>query len=165
MEGIMRRCPRLLAGAAVVLAFVAASAVHSHVRGHRLARSRLIDEKHFDRIQVGMRLEEVEAVLGGPPGRFDEGRGTLHEPTRVSGTLPEHWGRLQCWYGDQGLLEVYFTGQDTVAAARYWPRTPAPLDEQLRHAFERLRRWRPLPRYSLPAPSRLTSSSPGRPNE
>ena len=41
-----------------------------HLLAQRATRGRLIDGEHFDRIRVGMRREEVQTLLGEPPGNY-----------------------------------------------------------------------------------------------
>jgi hypothetical protein len=60
----------ILAGVALALAVLVPAALHLHPYYQKLARSRLIDLRHFARIKEGMSRAEVEAILGGPPGDF-----------------------------------------------------------------------------------------------
>jgi hypothetical protein len=122
----MRQPLPLLAWAALAAGFIAASALQFHTRAERLARNRSIDEEHYDRVKVGMRLEEVEAVLGGPPGRFDTRRKTLLGTPRETGRPSGRGSREEWWSGDQGLIQVYFTEQRTVERTVFWRAGPAP---------------------------------------
>jgi hypothetical protein len=36
----------------------------------RFARNQRIDREHFQRIKLGMRQEDIEEILGGPPGDY-----------------------------------------------------------------------------------------------
>jgi hypothetical protein len=137
----MRQLLRVLAWVGVAAAFLAASAVQFHTEAERLARSRSIDEEHFDRVKLGMRLDEVEAVLGGPPGRFVSRRWAVVGAPRESGRVPE--GRLheEWWYGEQGLIQVDFTRQGTVGRTVFWQVHPTPVrppNELARRGLRRL---------------------------
>jgi hypothetical protein len=132
---------RVLAWLGLAAAFLAASAVQVHTQAERLARSRSIDEQHFEQVKLGMRPDEVEAVLGGPPGRFVSRRWTVVGAPRESGRLPE--GRLheEWWYGERGLIQVDFSKQGTVGRTAFWRVRPAPMrrpDELVRRGLRRL---------------------------
>jgi hypothetical protein len=137
----MRRRLPLLVWVGVAVAFIAASAVQFHTRGERLAQSRLIDEEHYDRVKIGMQMEEVEAILGGPPGRLGTRRVSLVAPPRDSGPVPDKWFREVSWWGDQGVIQVYLTEQGTVGRSVFWRAAPAPsrpLGDRVQSGFRRL---------------------------
>jgi hypothetical protein len=63
----------------------------------------------FDRIEVGMRQEEVEKVLGGPPGNYAT-KDVFYPP---GGTVV--WkGRTEYWLGNEGLIMVVFDDGGTL---------------------------------------------------
>jgi hypothetical protein len=108
----MRR--RLLIWAGVVLAGAAlVPAVRElHAYRQQLARSRLIDLEHFDRIKGGMSRAEVDAILGGPPGYFSTETvfSCVHAPPPVL-VGRERW---ETWIGNDGEINVVFDEQDAV---------------------------------------------------
>jgi hypothetical protein len=107
----------LLALAGVVLAAAVLVPASGEPRASRqkLARGRLIDRAHFDRIEVGMRYEEVAALLGGPPEDFRTGN-TLYfgpPPSTLNSIEGRGW-RLERWRGDVGQILVTFDRRDAV---------------------------------------------------
>jgi hypothetical protein len=58
---------------------------------------------NYERIQDGMRLAEVEAVLGGPPGIYGTGMVMVAGPGVMSLNA-----RYESWWTDEGLLLVRF---------------------------------------------------------
>jgi hypothetical protein len=102
------RTRRLLLRARVVLAaaLLVLGALEYHAYYQKLARGRLIDKEHCDRIKVGMSQAEVEDILGGPPGDFT---------TKLmffirTGEFDEGL-RCERWTGNEGCVEVQF-GED-----------------------------------------------------
>jgi hypothetical protein len=122
---------RLLGSAGVILAaaFVAVWAVKYLERKERLAklaRSRLIDREHYDRIKLGMSRAEVEAVLGGPPGDFTTEDVTYKAP---DGDLAIFNGPHEYWAGNDGDIWVAFDEQGDVQRRAFGdavstPKTP-----------------------------------------
>jgi hypothetical protein len=108
---------RLLILAALVLAALGAAwAVQFHQRSERLARGRLIDREHCDRIKKGMTQAEVEAVLGAPPGDY------AARPGFVVGVEREgdnQGPRSETWRADGAQLRVVFDGQGKVQGKVY----------------------------------------------
>jgi hypothetical protein len=139
----MRKRLLILAGVALAAAVIVPAALelrsHRQKLAQKLARGRLIDRAHFDRVKVGMRFEEVEAVLGGPPGDFRTGHVLYFEPS--SSTLNSIEGRgwrLERWGGDVGQILVTFDRRGAVRL-RYF-------DEGLGFPpAERVRDWRGRP--------------------
>jgi hypothetical protein len=102
---------RLLVSAGVILAaaFVAVCAVKYLERNERLAklaRGRLIDGEHYDRIKVGMSRAEVEAVLGGPPGDFTTEDVSYKVPDSDLVIFTE--GPYEFWAGNDADIWVAF---------------------------------------------------------
>jgi len=86
-----------------------------------------------DRIEVGMTLAEVEAVLGEDRGHLPEGHGLL-----AGNSLPTPRNRGTCWFGGDMVLYVWFAEDaDRVLAteALSVARSPQP------SALARVRRW------------------------
>jgi hypothetical protein len=85
-----------------------------HSRSERLIRSQFIDEDHFNRLQLGMQREDVEAVLGGVSGDFT----TTNRKFSHSCPLPLSFKCDDCqwefWTGDEGQIEVLFNEKATV---------------------------------------------------
>jgi outer membrane protein assembly factor BamE (lipoprotein component of BamABCDE complex) len=111
----MRKRLLILAGVGLAVAVTAGVGLGFRARDQRfarLARGRLIDREHSERIKVGMNRDEVEAILGGPPGDFttvEFSFVSLECGIGVVGHRREHWK------GDQGLVGVDFDGQGKVA--------------------------------------------------
>jgi hypothetical protein len=65
-----------------------------------------VSREQFEKIKEGMSREEVEAIIGGPPGDYTTGQYYVVAitPTYVGG---------ESWVGDGGLIRVWFdeTGQ------------------------------------------------------
>jgi hypothetical protein len=96
-----------------------------------------ITQANFERIKVGMRLEEVEAILGVPPGDYTT------EPVPdlevgSSGTFKKP-GRGCAWWGNDGLIQLGVDEDNLVLWTRFvephygYRLQPGPLG--------RLRRW------------------------
>jgi hypothetical protein len=112
----MRKRLLVLAGVALAAAVIVAGALVVHAYRQKLARGRLIDLEHCLRIKKGMRQDEVEAILGGPPGDFTtkvvvflDFRGHFTEPV----------GRQESWCGDKGRILVEFDKHGTVRCAYF----------------------------------------------
>ena len=86
-----------------------------------------ITRENFDRILDGMTEAEVEAILGGPSGRYTD------RPMVVvmEGTMFRRW-----WIGNEGIvtIELTFDEPQRVAHKRFDPIPPETL-------AERCRRW------------------------
>jgi hypothetical protein len=71
-----------------------------------------INREVFDRIEIGMTWQEVNAILGARPGRYTTG------PVKVPHLKPEDWPSYDHeesnsrWIGDDGAIAV--TGDDWV---------------------------------------------------
>jgi hypothetical protein len=103
-------------------------------------RAQAVDVKKFDRIQEGMSLPEVSAIMGCEPGDYTSGPVEI-----VPGSLdsaeewPRHWPHpidsQETWRGDTGVLTVYFCKE---RAAAKWFRPCARIREDI---SERMERW------------------------
>jgi hypothetical protein len=112
----------------------------------------------YNRIEKGMSLEEVEAVLGGPEGDYTTG------PTEFSGVLgggfpcPRALLRERTWTGDELDVSVTFDDADIVRAKGFLGREKEKLGviDLLRWRLNRLKgRWfppKPGPLPPLPSP-------------
>jgi hypothetical protein len=118
------------AGVILAAAFVAVWAVKYLERNERLAklaRSRLIDREHYDRIKLGMSRAEVEAVLGGPPGDFTTEDVSYKVPDSDLAIFTV--GPYEFWAGNDGDIWVAFDEQGDVrrrdfGGAVSTPKTP-----------------------------------------
>src|SRR5689334_11185034 len=92
-----------------------------------------INRQAFERIQLGMSEEEVEHILGGPPGRYTNRR--IYIP--MEGTTFQRW-----WIGSQAVVIVSFDfGNEKDAtrrvAGKSYESVPAEtLDEMLRRIMQ-----------------------------
>jgi hypothetical protein len=131
----MRKRLLLLALFLLAVAVAVPFAARRQAVAERLARSRLIDREHCDRIKKGMTQAEVEALLGGPPGDFTTKELIFLGPTSCMLVAGE---RREYWAGDRGMLEVSFNEADGTVVAAF-------LEEPLRlpelSLIERVRRW------------------------
>jgi hypothetical protein len=65
-----------------------------------------INQESYERIKEGMTLEEVEAILGGPPGNYTRGRyGMLPYLALPLKPLPRV---LHEWLGEEAAIYVWF---------------------------------------------------------
>jgi hypothetical protein len=99
-----------------------------------------ISPEGYERIDVGMTLEEVEAILGGPPGDHTNGRyeappypvrGLAIDPNPPPGVWHD-------WWGERAAILVKFDlggrVRDKVILQVEWRRNPSLLD-RLRRLF------------------------------
>jgi hypothetical protein len=139
----MRR-RRLLIGAGVLLAVVATAVAALALRERndrlaKLARGRLIDRQHCDRVKPGMTRAEVEAVLGGPPGDFTTREVWFSAYGRPLDLLWEGDGAT--WTADRGRIQIGFDERGDVARVLFdepLPLPPLPLAERVRDWLRRL---------------------------
>ena len=126
---------RLLAGVVVALAVavLVPAALRFRAGAQRLARGRLIDWDNFDRIDVGMTRQEVESILGGPPGDFTTRR-MLFFSARTGRAAS--W---ELWAADRGQIEVEFDEADIVQAKYFAEGVPVPLPSFTEQARDWLR--------------------------
>jgi hypothetical protein len=77
-----------------------------------------IDQETCDRVQPGMSVADVEAILGGPPGNYTGlfFKNDVCIPLTVGGST----SRKQ-WTGTRGVLIVFFDEQDKVTTSVYFP--------------------------------------------
>ncbi len=128
----MRRKRVVIAVGLILVAVVAAGvAMRLRPEDPRLARSRLIDQEHCDRIKEGMSRAEVEAILGGPPGDFATKR-MHYAVVYIDGTPLD-----KRWYGNEGVIEVQFDYGGKVGRALFEPGRELPP----RFLPERVRAW------------------------
>jgi hypothetical protein len=66
-------------------------------------RASAITRENFDRIQVGMTKADVEAILGGPPGKYTD----RPDPVDYHGISFRHW-----WIGDEAVITIEMWGGD-----------------------------------------------------
>jgi hypothetical protein len=106
----MRKRLLILLGAVLAAAVLVPAALELHAYRQKLARRRLIDQEHCDRIKVGMIQDEVEAILGGPPGDFTTQPVAFGGPC-LTGLPRLRWER---WAGNRAMILVRFDEQDRV---------------------------------------------------
>jgi hypothetical protein len=78
-----------------------------------------IDPEHFQQIRMGMKADEVEKLLGGPPGFYETLEGFQH----VSPSEPRIRGKGRAdgltWYGRTSCITILLDGSDTVIDKEY----------------------------------------------
>ena len=88
---------RLLFGCTVLLVVVVVAMLPSL---YRKINPPAVSRERFERLKKGMSREEVEAIIGVPPGTYETER-------RISiGTFGLHRG--DHWQGDEGIITVTF---------------------------------------------------------
>jgi hypothetical protein len=78
------------------------------------------------RIQVGMTLQEVEDLLGGPPGDYGMWRFGAGEMTQ-EGVLAPPGSTELVWFDDDNRLEIFVDNENKVVAVHRrarWQRRP-----------------------------------------
>jgi hypothetical protein len=113
-------------------------AVLQHTRlAEKIARSNLIDYDHWKQISHGMRQNEVEAILGGPPGIYRT------EPVEYGGTFACIPGvdRNERWEGNQGMIKVDFDIQGRVVFKSYFKSEPLPPPSSFSDLYYLFLRW------------------------
>ena len=77
-----------------------------------------ITQANYYRIRQGMRQEEVEAILGGPPGTYTVGS---YDYQWIITTEPSDWpsGRLEGWYGTEGAVVICFDENGIVLESEF----------------------------------------------
>jgi hypothetical protein len=103
----------------VAILAVAVVAVPVGLQAWRQAHSpdRFIDREHYHRIKKGMTQDEVEAILGVPPGVYSNKR--IRYPILYHVWAEPLHKRVESWTGDEGIVEVTFDGQDTVVSMSF----------------------------------------------
>jgi hypothetical protein len=77
-----------------------------------------VSYRNSGRIPVGMGRQEVYPILG-PPGNYTTGPMTPWFGEADEGTVPPNCVVDECWKGNIGIVDLFFTPQGTVAAKRY----------------------------------------------
>jgi hypothetical protein len=122
----MSRKRLLLALGIGLVVLVVAGAVSRLIR-----RPPYIDQVHCDRIKPGMRLEDVEAIFGTPPGCYADGR---FEPGLYS---PSAESPIGIWANDEASVVIWFANDGTVQGQPLFRPEDGPT------LFERFRRLYP----------------------
>jgi hypothetical protein len=92
---------------AAVVAGIAAALLPAPALVSALSPRPTIDEEVFDRIEEGMTREEVEAIVGAPPGDYTTGPVLVGSAWGVRGPgYSDSPPGLGSWWGDDGVLEV-----------------------------------------------------------
>jgi hypothetical protein len=79
-----------------------------------------IDKDTCDRVQPGMSLAEVEAILGGPPGNYTGF--FFGTDASITLTVAGSSNRKQ-WTGTRGVLLVFFDDQGRVITQMHFPQS------------------------------------------
>jgi hypothetical protein len=108
----VRKWLLILVGVVLAAAVIVLAARELHAYRQKLARSRLIDQDHFDRIKEGMSRAEVEALLGGPQGYFSTE--TVFCCVHAQAPVLVGRERWESWIGNEGEISVVFDEQDAV---------------------------------------------------
>jgi hypothetical protein len=111
----------LLTGLALATAAVIAGATGERHLHQRVVRGRFIDQQHRSQIKNGMRQDQVEAVLGGPPGDFRTEPVWFPTPTFASTGGGSEGAGTRCgnWCGNQGKIQVDFDAGGCVVATQF----------------------------------------------
>lgn len=95
-----------------------------------------ITRENFEKIQEGMTLPEVEAILCAQPGDYGiRRRGIILD--LYGGGVFMNPGQFRSWGGDEGFIQAGFDGNEIVLWKRFVESGP-PLAES---PFDALRRW------------------------
>lgn len=74
-----------------------------------------INKDSFGRIEKGMTSQEVESILGGPPGNYRSCFSTRRRHTLVAGVTAQEWE------SDQGAIRVGFDEEGKVVQVAFDP--------------------------------------------
>ncbi len=147
----MTRRPLLLAlGLSLALAAIVGVTVRHELMSRRSTRGHSIDQEHVQRIPIGMRQAEVEAVLGGPPGDFTTRWMRFEDLRRAPGRRAS--GRWERWAGNHGQIQVCFDGEGKTNAVCFSRGAPVSFgwQSQTRNWLRRLWSWLGLPSPATP---------------
>jgi hypothetical protein len=102
----------VVVGVVLAAAVLVPGVMQLHAYRQKLARARLIDRAHFDRIKEGISRAEVEDILGGPQGYYSTETvfSCVHAPPPALGG----GDRWETWIGNDGEINVVFDEQDAV---------------------------------------------------
>jgi hypothetical protein len=121
---------RFLVGGVVLLALVVA--VVALPRLNRKTNPPPVSHERYERIREGMTVEEVEAVIGVPPGNYETRR---HR--RITYAFP--WSD-SIWRGDEGAIAVRFDGSGRVKWHTFIDISEYTVDDDP-NFVEKLREW------------------------
>jgi len=99
-----------------------------------------INQESFEKIQVGMTLEEVAEIVGAPPGAYATGpfllcRSSWKNCPEISGSL----GGDQEWIGDEVALAVWLDSQKRVTQVQFGDVVPIGIRQET--FFDKARAW------------------------
>jgi hypothetical protein len=107
-----------------------------------------ITEDTFNQIQPGMRLVEVEAVLGSAPGDFVSDKQIAFVDVEMVRLIPQEeqpqqtsLGMPQRWQNNDGLVDVWLDEQGSVLSKRFCPAIEVSWPSFRPRPFERLWYW------------------------
>jgi hypothetical protein len=105
----------------------------------QFVRNQRIDREHFERIRLGMRQEDVEEILGGPPGDY---RTVVEHDLTVGGfwCFRDPDERLEWWEGDKGFIRVTFDEEQTACSLDFCPSDTPGEPSLLREFLRRVKR-------------------------
>jgi hypothetical protein len=104
-----------------------------------------VTRANYDRFQIGMTREEVEAILG-LPGDYSTGPSLFRTLTFDRGEPSSEGGAPTYWGGDTGAIGIMFDRKGSVAQTGFAAVAPiplGPLDTLLWHAQCQWHRWFP----------------------
>jgi transcriptional regulator with XRE-family HTH domain len=113
----MTRKRKLMLAIAGLAVAVVAVPLGLHVWSQRHAPGRFIDQEHCARIKKGMTQEEVEAILGVPPGVYTKKQLFFFDMRSFS--MLGAGERVATWTGDQGLVDVVFDEHGAVEFSQF----------------------------------------------
>jgi hypothetical protein len=132
-----QRSPRRLRVRLLTLTLFVLMCIAAHTWFWPASRTN-INVVSFQQIRKGMTRQEVEKLLGAPPGDYTSGRSSgslLALPTAPGEKSRYHWA------SDEGLITVAFDKDDRVVGEQYLPLsvTPETLGGRIRRFLRRLR--------------------------
>jgi hypothetical protein len=115
-----RRWVVLVAVGVLGVGVAAAVLVGSHSQGLTDPRAAGVNADNVDRIQVGMSAEEVDDILGVPPGDYRRPPGfRMVGPGHIPWSETARGGRLAVWYVPRYHVEVLYDRNGCVLG-KYW---------------------------------------------
>jgi hypothetical protein len=124
----MRRKPVVCVGTMIVIAAITFCAVALSIMT-REPRKITFSQDLANQISMGMTRDEVQAILGRPPGDYTTG--PCDEPPLGSRAFIR-----DKWFSDTGVIIVLFNDRERVVAVEFWPM-------RRESFFDRWHRWLP----------------------
>ena len=124
----LRNCTWLKMAAAVALVAFAVVVISLTTR----SQPRMLNAGGFSQIRGGMTQEQVESILGGPPGDYRANPGG-EQWVAAHGYVPQPGSIQQVWVDENDRIEIYFNRQNRVVSTYRPGVSPIELD-----GYERL---------------------------